>query len=94
MLLKLKKQKKMENYEIQTLREVVQTNGPEVVKNFEKKFKQIRVEGKRKNFKEASTNYTETPPMTYYTEAEQLEIETMYMGRDSESRKRFSNSRN
>ena len=32
--------------------------------------------------------------MTYYTEAEQMEIETMYMGRDSESRKRFSNSRN
>ena len=47
MLLKLKKRKKMENYEIQTLREVVETNGPEVVKNFEKKFKQIRVEDKR-----------------------------------------------
>ena len=83
----------MENFEIQTLREVVKTNGPEVVKNFEEKFKEIRVEGKRKNFKETLTNYTETPPLTYYTEAEQLQIETMYMGRDSESRKRFSNSR-
>ena len=83
MLQKLKKQKRMENFEIQTLREVVKTNGPEVVKNFEEKFKEIRVEGKRKNFKETSTNYTETPPLTYYTEAEHLQIETMYMGRDS-----------
>ena len=72
----------------------MKTNGPDVVKNFEEKFKEIRVEGKRKTFKESATNYTETPPLTYYTEAEQLQIETMYMGRDSESRKRFSNSRN
>ena len=93
MLQKLKKRKIMENFEIQSLREIVKTNGPDVVKNFEEKFKEIRVEGKRKSFKDSVTNYTETPPSTYYTEAEQAQIEAMYMGKESESRKRFSNSR-
>ena len=66
MLHKLQKQKRMENFELQSLREVVKTNGPDVVKNFEEKFKEIRVEGKRKSFKDSATNYTETPPLTYY----------------------------
>ena len=72
----------MENFEIQSLREIVKTNGPDVVKNFEEKFKEIRVEGKRKSFKDSVTNYTEA------------EIEAMYMDKVYESRKRFSNSRN
>ena len=94
MLQKLQKRKRMENFEIQSLREIVKTGGPDVVKNFEDKFKsEIRVEGKRKTFKDAVTNYTESPPKTYYTEAEQAEIEAMYMGKESLSRKRFSNSR-
>ena len=52
----------MENFELQSLREVVKTYGPDVVKNFEEKFKEIRVEGKRQSFKDSVTNYTETPP--------------------------------
>ena len=83
----------MENFEIQFLREIVKTNGPDVMKNFEEKFKEIRVEGKRKTFKDSVTNYTETPPSTYYTEAEQAEIEAMYMGKESVSRKTYSNSK-
>ncbi len=93
MLQKLKKRRKMENFELQTLREVVKVNGPDVVKNFEEKFKEIRVEGKRKSLKDSTTHYTESPPSTYYTEAEQEQIEAMYMGKESESRKRFNNSR-
>ena len=62
MLQKLKKRKRMENFELQSLREVVKINGPDVVKNFEEKFKEIRVEGKRKSLKDSATNYTETPP--------------------------------
>ena len=62
MFQKLKKRKRMENFELQSLREVVKTNGPDVVKNFEEKFKEIRVEGKRKSLKDSATNYTETPP--------------------------------
>ena len=53
---------RMENFELQTLREVVKENGPDVVKNFEEKFKEIRVEGKRKSLKDSATHYTETPP--------------------------------
>ena len=93
MLQKLKKRKRMENFELQSLREVVKTNDLEVVKNFEEKFKEIRVEGKRKSLKDTATHYTESPPTTYYTEAEQEQIEAMYMGKESESRKRFNNSR-
>ena len=33
--------------------------------------------------------FTETLPATYYTEAEQKEIEAMYMGTESEARKRY-----
>ena len=77
MLQKLKKRRKMENFELQTLREVVKVNGPGVVKNFEEKFKEIRVEGKRKSLKDSTTLDTESPPSTYYTEAEQEQIDTM-----------------
>ena len=62
MLQKLKKRKRMENFELQSLREVVKANGPDVVKNFEEKFKDIREEGKRKSLKDFATHYNETPP--------------------------------
>ena len=90
---KVQKRKRMENFEIQSLREIVKTGRPDVVKNIEDKFKEIRVKGKTKTFKDSVTNYTESPPKTYYTEAEQTKIEAMYMGKESLSRKRFSNSR-
>ena len=93
MLQKLKKRRKMESFELQALREVVKENGQAVVQNFERKFKEIHVEGKRKSLKESTTLYTKKPPPTYYTEAEQEPIEAMYMGTESEARKRFNNSR-
>ena len=49
MLGKMKKQRKMESFEIQALRNVVKEGGPDVVKNFEKKFKEIKIKGKRKS---------------------------------------------
>ena len=61
-----------------------------VVQNFERKFKESRVEGKIKFLKESTALYTERPPPTYYTEAEQEHIEAMYMGTESEARKRFN----
>ena len=69
MLQKLKKRKRIENFEIQALREVVKTNGEDVIENFEKKFKYIRVEGKRKSLNSSSTLFTDKLPSTYYTEA-------------------------
>ena len=89
MLQKLKKRRKMESFELQALREVVKENGQAVVQNFENKFKEIRVEETRKYLNSSSTMFTEILPSTYYTEAEQKEIEAMYMGTESESRKRY-----
>ena len=63
-------------------------NSPIVVKNFEKEFKEVRVEGKRKSLS-SSTMFTETLPATYYKEAEQTEIEAIYMGTELEARKRY-----
>lgn len=81
----------MESFEIQALRNMVKKNGPDVVANFEKKFKEIKVEGKRKSH--ASIMYTEQLLSTYYTEAEHKEIEALYTGTESESRKRFQRNR-
>ena len=47
MLQKLKKIKRMENFEIQALREIVKTNSEDVVKNFEQNFIEILIEGKK-----------------------------------------------
>lgn len=54
------------------------------MENFEKKLKEIKIEGKRKV--SSSAMYTEHLPRTHYTE---VEIEAMYMGKDSEARKRL-----
>ena len=37
--------------------------------------------------------FTKTLPATFYTEAEQKEIEAMYMGTESEARKRYQANR-
>ena len=50
MFQKLKKQKRIKNFEIQALRNVVWENGPDMVENFEKKFKEVKIEGRRKSF--------------------------------------------
>ena len=83
----------MENFKIQALRGIVKTNSEDVVENFEQKFKEICVEGKRKSLNSSSTLFTDQLPSTYYTEAEQKEIEAMYMGTESEARKRFNGAR-
>ena len=92
MLQTLKKRRKMENFELQALRDIVKENTADVVERFEEKFKEIKVEGKRKSHG-SSTMYADTLPKTHYTEAEQREMETMYMGTDLESRKRFQRNR-
>ena len=64
MLEKMKKRRKMENFEIQALRNVVKDSSPdEVVKNFKKKFKEIKIEGKRKAVS-SSAMLTEQLPRT------------------------------
>ena len=85
MLEKMKKRRKMESFELQSLRNVVKEGGDDVVENFKNKFKEIKIEGKRKAMSSLAM-YTEKLPRTYYTEEE---IEAMYMGKDSEARKRL-----
>ena len=87
MLEKNIKRRKIENFELQSLRNVVKEGGPNIVSNFKKKFKEIKIEGKRKSY--TSSMYTEKLPSTHYTEAEHKEIEALYMGTESQSRKRF-----
>ena len=43
MLQKLKKRRTMENFELQTLREVVKVNGPDVVESFAKSFRRLEL---------------------------------------------------
>ena len=81
----------MKGFELQSLCNVVKEGGPNVVANFEKKLKEIRIEGKRKDY--SLSSYVEKLPATHYTEAEQKEIETLYMGRESLPRQRFQRSR-
>ena len=88
MMQKMKKRKQIENFGIQALREIVKENAEDAVEKFETKFKEFRVEGKRKPLNASEVSYTEKLPKTYYTQEEKEEIGTMYMGKDSEARKR------
>ena len=81
MLEKMRKRRKMESFELQSLRNVVKEGGDDVVENFRNKFKEIKKEGKRKAMS-SSAMYTDKLRRTYYTQEENQEIETMYMGKD------------
>ena len=98
MLGRVQKRKRIDGHEFQSLRDVVKKGGDNVLKNFEEKFKEVRVEGKR--VKSSSIHYTEVAPDSssiHYTEVapEDLskytreELETLYMGTSSEARRRF-----
>ena len=83
----MKKRRRVENFEIQVLREIVKENAPDAVEKFENKFKEFRIEGKRKALSAFETNCTEKLPKTYYTKEENKEIEAMYMGTESKARR-------
>ena len=78
MLRRIKKQKIMETFDYQVFRNVVKEGGENVVENFEEKYKELKIEGKRKRVRE-----------TVYTE---LENEMYYMGSESKARKRYQKS--
>ena len=80
MLMKLRNRKKVESHELQALRNVVKENAADVIDRFEAKFKETRIEGKRRN---------KTSATTHYTDARDNDAETLYMGGESEARKRF-----
>ena len=68
MLGKMKKWRKMESFKIQAFGNVVKEGGWDVIDNFKKKFKEIKIEGKRKAMS-SSAMYTKQLPRTHYTEA-------------------------
>ena len=83
----------MDNFKIKALREIVKENKEDVVERSKNKFKEIRVEEKRKSYNSSSTMFTESLPSTYFTEAEQKEIEAKYIGTESKARKRSQGTR-
>ena len=58
MLSIIKKRKKIDKFVYQALRNIVKDGGVDVLQNFEKKFKEMRVEGCRKDASSASVIYT------------------------------------
>ena len=59
MLSIVKKRKKVDKLIYQALRDVVKVGGDDVLENFEKKFKETRIKGCRKDASSASIMYTE-----------------------------------
>ena len=86
MLSIIKKRKKIEKFVYQALRNIVKDGGVDVLQNFKKKFKEMRVEGCRKYVSSALLMYSEDMdedlPEDHYTEKE---LEMMYMGAESEA---------
>ena len=67
----------MEGFKYQELRNVIKEGGVDVIQNFDKKYQELKIEGSRKKI--AKTNYVE-------------EKETLYMGSESEARRRYQNN--
>ena len=90
-----KKRKRIDKFIYQALRDVVKLGGDNVIKNFEEKFKELQLEGCRKDAVSTSVMYTEDMemdvdlPKDHYTESEMKEMEMMYMVTKSEAQKRF-----
>ena len=82
----MRKRKIVDNFKFRAHRDVIKEGGADVVNNFEKKYENIRVEGKRKSV--PATMYAKSVPnqlmRTHYTESE---IKTRYMGTESEAQK-------
>ena len=45
----IRKKKRVDGYELQALRDVVKTGGDDFLEELEKKFKEVKVEGNKKN---------------------------------------------
>ena len=109
MLSIMKKRKRLDKFVYQSLRDVIKVGGDNVVKNFEEKFKELRVEGHRKE-SNSSASVMFTEENEYFDEkeiedeeiydddqeeslAEDEEKETYFMGTQRQARKRFNINR-
>ena len=55
----VKKRKRLDKFVYQSLRDIVKVRGDNIVKNFEEKFKELRVEGNRKEVNSSSVMFRE-----------------------------------
>ena len=85
----------LDEFIYQALKDIVKLGGDNVIKNFEEKFKELQVEGCRKDSSSSTVMNAEDMekdedlPEDHYTESELKEMETLYMETESEARKRF-----
>ena len=93
MLTVVKKQKRIDRFIHQALRDFVKLGGDNIVKNFEDKFKNSELQDRGSS---SSVMYTkdgekmdEDLPDNHYTEADMKEMETIFMGTKSKARRRF-----
>ena len=81
------KRKRIDNFKYQSLRNVIKKHGVDVIENFDKKFKEMNVEGNRKSVAgvlntEPSHNDTHEAYETKYTESE---LKALYKGTESQA---------
>ena len=78
MMGRMRERKRIDGHELQALRDVVKKGGDDILKDFEEKFKEVRVEGKR--MKTFTVHYTGLSSSDHleskYTEEE---LEDLYM---------------
>ena len=85
MLGRVRKRKKIDSHELQSLKNVVKRGGDTIIKDFENTFQEIIIEGKKK--KASIVNYTQS------SSGSKGELETLYMGTSSEAWRQFQRSR-
>ena len=103
MLGRVRKRKKIDSHELQSLRNVVKRGGDTIVKDFENTFQELVVEGKRKkasvvNYTKLSSGKKEELETLYQlidrnASGKKEELETLYMGTPSEAQRQFQRSR-
>ena len=94
MLGKIRKRKRMEGFEYLAMRTVVKEDEDEFFDRFMKIFKEIKVEGIRKSV--TGINYTKSESESknlHDTKYNDVQMETMYIGTESEARKQFQRAR-
>ena len=86
----MKKKMRIDSHKLQALCNVVKKGGDDVIKDFEEKFQEVRVEGKRT--KASAVNYTSSSSGSKILDSKNMkeELEALYI---SEARKRFQRSR-
>ena len=96
----IQKRKKIDKFFLETLRDIVKQGADHIIKRFEDKFKELKIEGcRRDGGSSPSVLYTEDEEFMDEdhlddpeTEMDMDVKETLFMGKESEARRRFRNN--